>query len=374
MKRIMRATLLTLVSLMVGPAFADFKIPPVANVGEGSLIEARQIFGIAKKPTKECHASTIVETPSGLVAAWFAGTHERHEDVGVWVSRQVDGSWTAPTEVVNGVQSQNKRYPCWNPVLFQPKEGPLLLFYKVGPSPSTWWGMLTTSHDGGKTWTWPTKLGHHESVGHLLGPVKNKPLQLSDGAILCPSSTEMDVKEGDDQWRVHFEVTRDQGKTWEVIGPINDGVEFDAIQPSILTHKNGDLQILCRSRQGVVTQSWSTDAGKTWREMTASGLPNPSAGTDALTLADGRHLIVYNHTTRKTLIPGRRMLNVAISDDGKDWKPVVTLERTPKSANSSRSVEYSYPAVIQSKDGKVHITYTYDREGIKHVVLDPAKL
>jgi predicted neuraminidase len=308
------------------------------------------------------------------VAAWFGGSHEKHKDVGIRVSRHLDGKWSAPVEVVNGVQSSSKRYPCWNPVLFQPKDGPLLLFYKVGPSPSTWWGMLTTSNDHGKTWSWPTKLGEHEAIGHLLGPVKNKPIQLPDGAIVCPSSSELDVKLGNDKWRVHFEITRDLGKTWEVIGPINDGIEFDAIQPSILTHKNGDFQILCRSRQNVVTQAWSKDQGKTWSEMTASNLPNPSAGTDAVTLADGRHLMVYNHTTRNTRIPGRRMLNVSISKNGKDWKPVVTLERTPKSENPDRSVEYSYPAVIQTKDGMIHITYTYHREGIKHVILDPAKL
>jgi predicted neuraminidase len=206
-------------------------------------------------------------------------------------------------------------------------------------------------------------------VGHLLGPVKNKPIQLADGSIMCPSSTEHE-----DRWRVHFETTRDLGRTWEVTGPINDGIEFGAIQPSILTHKNGDLQIFCRSRQGVVTQSWSRDRGQSWEKMTASQLPNPSAGTDAITLADGRHLIVYNHTTRNSKIPGRRMLNVAISDDGKQWKPVLTLEQTSKSENPDRSVEYSYPAVIQAKDGKVHITYTYHREGVKHVVLDPEKL
>jgi predicted neuraminidase len=169
-------------------------------------------------------------------------------------------------------------------------------------------------------------------------------------------------------------MTRDLGKTWEVIGPINDGVEFDAIQPSLLTPKNGGLQILCRSRQNVVTQSWSSDGGKTWRPMVASSLPNPNAGTDALTLADGRHLIVYNHTTRKSAVPGRRMLNVAISEEGMMWSPVVTLEKTSQAENSDRSVEYSYPAVIQTQDGKIHITFTYHRKGVKHVILDPEHL
>jgi predicted neuraminidase len=194
-----------------------------------------------------------------------------------------------------------------------------------------------------------------------MGPVKNKPIQLADGPLLCPSSTE---HKG---WRVHFEATQDFGKTWKVIGPINDGKEFGAIQPSILTYADGRMQVMCRSQQRVVTQSESNDGGKTWSKMTASILPNPNAGTDALTLKDGRQLIVYHHTTRGLRFPsGRNMLNVAISNDGKKWKPLLTLERAKG--------EYSYPAVIQSKDGKVHITYTYLRQSVKHAVLNPDQL
>lgn len=352
------------------------KLPSLTKAGEGALVKSEQLFDIANKPTKECHASTIVETSSGLVAAWFAGTREKDPDVGIWLSRQENGEWIEPTEVVNGVQAMSLRYPCWNPVLFQPKEGPLMLFYKVGPNPREWWGMLTTSEDDGKTWSWPTKLGDHWAVGHLLGPVKNKPIQLEDGSILCPTSTEVELTDDDTRWRVHFEVTRDLGKTWDVIGPIHDGIEFDAIQPSILTYANGDMQILCRSMQQVVSQSWSSDGGRTWSNMAATELPNPSAGTDAVSLADGRQLIVYNHTTRKTKIPSRQMLNVAISDDGKSWEPVVTLELESNSrpADGRHWGEYSYPAMIQASVGLVHITYTYNREGVKHVVLDPKKL
>lgn len=352
------------------------ELPPLAQPGKGPIVLAEQIFPIEYKPTKECHSSTIVETPSGLVAAWFAGTREKDPDVGIWLSRKVDGTWTAPLEVVNGVQSMNLRYPCWNPVLFQPKEGHLLLFYKVGPNPRDWWGMLTQSHDGGKTWSWPTKLGEHWAIGHLLGPVKNKPIQLDDGSILCPSSTEVDVPGQDGYWRVHFEVSRDLGKTWDVIGPIHNGIEFDSIQPSILSYANGYLQILCRSKQNVVSQSWSRDGGRSWSNMEGTELPNPSSGTDAVTLADGRQLLVYNHTTRETKIPSRLILNVALSKNGEDWDPSLTLEleSNPRPADGRHWGEYSYPAVIQASDGKVHITYTYNREGVKHVVLDPRKL
>ncbi|QXD26061.1 exo-alpha-sialidase [Opitutia bacterium ISCC 51] len=351
-------------------------LPPLAKEGKGGLVSGELIFSIEDKPTKECHASTIVETDSGLVAAWFAGTRERDPDVGIWVSRLVNGRWSEPTEVVNGVQSMNLRYPCWNPVLFQPENGPLMLFYKVGPNPREWWGMLTTSEDDGKTWSWPTKLGEHWAVGHLLGPVKNKPIQLEDGSILCPTSTEVELTDDDTRWRVHFEVTSDLGKTWDVIGPIHDGIEFDSIQPSILTYSNGDMQVLCRSMQQVVSQSWSSDGGRSWSLMAATELPNPSAGTDAVTLADGRQLLVYNHTTRKTKIPSRKILNVALSDDGHEWEVALTLEHesNPRPADGRHWGEYSYPAVIQGSDGLVHITYTYNRESVKHVVLNPSEL
>ena len=311
----------------------------------------RSEFIYESAPFPECHASTIVETEGGLAAAWFGGTHEKHPDVGIWVSRHVGGRWTMPVEVANGVESATTRYPCWNPVLFQPRTGPLVLFYKVGPSPREWWGMLMTSADGGKTWSKPRRLPKN-----ILGPIKNKPIQLPKGDILSPTSTEHDG------WRVHFERTRDMGKSWEATPPINDGKQIEAIQPSILVHPGGRLQALGRTRQGKVFEVWSDDNGETWGAMTLTSLPNPSAGTDAVTLKGGRHVLVYNPTTR-----GRSPLQVAVSKDGKNWETGLVLEDDP-------GKEFSYPAVIQTKDGLVHITYTWHRKRIKHAVVDPAKL
>ena len=312
------------------------------------------IFELHNRPTPQCHASTIAETPSGLVAAWFGGTREGHPDVGIWVSSHECGTWSTPSVAANGLQSSVERWPCWNPVLFRPDPGPLMLFYKVGPHPVRWWGMLVTSDDDGKSWSEPRKLGYDDEIGHIIGPAKNKPIQLADGAILCPSSTELDGL-----WRVHFELTRDSGRTWEVIGPIDGGTELSAIQPSILRHPGGRLQILCRTRQQVLAQSWSDD-GLAWSEMTASCLPNPDSGIDAVTLADGRHLLVYNNTRQ-----GRSPLNVAVSPDGVRWQDVIVLE--------DREGEFSYPAVIQSSDGVIHITYTYLRKTIEHVAVDPGQ-
>jgi predicted neuraminidase len=303
-------------------------------------------FIYEKAPFPQCHASTIVETKAGLVAAWFGGTREKHPDVGIWVSRHVDGKWTAPVEVANGVDGE-KRYPCWNPVLFQPSKGPLQLFYKVGPSPSTWWGMLVTSNDQGKTWSRTRKV-----PDKMIGPVKNKPVELADGTVLYPTSDEHTG------WQVRIE--RYKGENWETTKPLNDGKIMAAIQPTILVHKDR-LQILCRSKHGVIVESWSDDNGKTWSELTKTELPNPNSGIDAVTLKDGRHLLIYNPTRT-----GRSPLSIAISKDGKKWTNVVKLETEPG--------EYSYPAIIQTNDGLVHATYTWKRQRIKHVVLDPAKL
>jgi predicted neuraminidase len=307
-------------------------------------------------PFPSCHASTILESGGVLMAAWFGGTGEKHPDVGIWFSRLEGEKWSPPLELANGAEEGGKRYPCWNPVLFQPAQGPLMLFYKVGPDPDSWWGMLITSNDLGKTWSKPRRL-----PAGILGPIKNKPVQLDGGRIVSPSSTE------DQGWRVHFEFSDDAGKTWKKTAPINDGKTFGAIQPSLLVHPAGRLQGLCRSRQGKITQSWSTDRGQSWSEMSATNLPNPNSGIDAVTLRDGRHLLVYNHVATPPLRGGgpRSPLNVAVSRDGIRWEAALVLEDQPG--------EYSYPAVIQSQDGRIHITYTWKRKKIKHVVLDPAR-
>lgn len=310
----------------------------------------KAMFIYETAPFPSCHASTITDTPGGPVAAWFGGTEEKHPDVGIWVSRFDGSKWSAPVEVANGVQPDGKRHPSWNPVLFQAKGGPLLLFYKVGPSPSRWWGMLIKSADGGKTWSQPQRL-----PDGILGPIRAKPVLLANGTLLCPSSSEHDG------WRVHMEMTRDLGATWTKTPALNDGKEFGAIQPSVLLHPGNRLQALCRSRQGRVTELWSEDGGKTWGSMKATALLNPSAGVDGVTLKDGRHLLVYNPVSR-----GRTPIVLGLSRDGKEWQTVLTLEDQPG--------EYSYPAIVQAEDGRVHITYTWKREKIRHWVVDPTKL
>jgi len=321
-----------------------------AAVEPGGAVTATEFIN-DPMPTPSCHATTIAESCKGLVSAWFGGTREGGKDVGIWLSRQEAGKWLPAVEVANGMQPDGSRHPCWNPVLFQPKSGPLLLFFKVGPTCDRWWGMLMTSADGGATWTAPKRLPNG-----VIGPVKNKPVELADGRLLCGSSDELGG------WSVHMECTADNGVTWTRTEPLNDSKSVGAIQPSLLLHRDGSIQAVGRTRQKKVFSVTSADQGKTWGEMTLLDLPNPNSGIDALTLKDGRFLMVCNPVPK-----GRSPLAVALSSDGKTWTNALTLEDEP-------AKEFSYPAVMQTADGKVHITYTWKRLKARHVVLDPAKL
>ncbi|MBR5626481.1 MAG: exo-alpha-sialidase, partial [Thermoguttaceae bacterium] len=304
-------------------------------------------------PFAQCHASTIEETAGGyLVAAWFGGTGEGDKDVKIWCSTCIDGKWTEPI-----IAADENNVPCWNPVLFQPSDGPLYLFYKVSDKIATWRGVYKTSIDNGRTWENRTMLPEG-----LIGPVKNKPIQLSDGTILSGSSTEHDG------WIIHVERLLPDAEEWIKSPPLNDKAH-GAIQPTLLRYADGRIQMICRpgSPWKNLWQLWSDDQGVTWGKMSGLPLPNPNSGIDAVTLRDGRQLLVYNHTNAQTTPKHREMLNVAVSVDGEQWEAVCKLEETPR-------CEFSYPAVIQSKDGLIHIVYTWKRTHIKHVVLDPEKI
>ncbi len=352
-----------IIFLLFCKGFAQKKIlPPVVQLDHPAIVTQEFIYALEDALTPECHASTVEISNEVMVASWFGGTKEKNKDVGIWLSRKSNGIWSTPTEVVNGVQADGMRYACWNPVLFKPKDGPLFLYYKVGPSPQEWWGMYMTSEDDGETWSTPVKLPEG-----ILGPIKNQPVQLDDGTILSPSSNE--TKSG--IWTIHLERSEDSGKTWTKTEQLNNAEDFGAIQPVILNYGNGKLQLLSRTKNSVVSQNWSEDYGKTWSKMTATVLPNPNSGIDGVTLKDGRQLLVYNPTEKNW---GDRVpLSIAISIDGKDWKRVLDLEPL-REITDKEGEEYSYPTVIQDSNGLIHLVYTWNRKTVKYVTLDPDKL
>ena len=323
----------------------------------GAMVQSEFIFDHASFPS--CHASTIAETKSGLVVAWFGGSAERNPDVCIYVSRQVNGAWTPPAMVANGVGFSTNRLPTWNPVLFHGADGRLWLYYKFGKSPDTWAGARRFSDDEGRTWSAEERLPKG-----FLGPIKDKPLVLGDGTIVSGSS----VEHGD--WTVWIERSADSGKTWTKNGPIRLPKSVDMlapiatprkktvgiIQPTIVQLDGGHLRFYARSksRSARIAAADSYDEGKTWSEPHFIDLPNPNSGIDAVRLRDGRVVLIFNNS-----YTDRTPLNLAVSRDGEHFSVFKTLEDAPG--------EYSYPAIIQAADGGLLMTYTWHRETIKFV-------
>lgn len=316
------------------------------------------VFDPDNPPTPACHAATIAVRDELLVVAWFGGTHEKHPDVGIWVaaSRTHDpgpADWEPPRMVADG-----SGQACWNPVLADTDDG-LLLFYKVGESPGTWHGEVLRSSDGGDTW----EPGPVLPEG-FLGPVKNKPVKLRGGHLLCPSSLEAGG------WRCHFErldaawLRGDPGPA-PVKFPVADPDGLRAIQPALFRRRDG-FEALVRTRAGVVGRTTSAD-GAVWSPLEATSLPNPNSGIDATDLADGRAVLVYNPVG----IPqgrwggARSPLAIAASDAQGEWRRAVTLEDEPG--------EFSYPAMVRAGD-RIHVAYTWQRRSIRHVTLDAEAL
>ncbi len=320
-------------------------------IGITSLVAATTSeFIYEDAPFPSCHASTIVETgPNEFLAAWFGGTAEGKPDVAIWSSRKSKGQWSAPVEL-----AREPNIPTFNPVLFFSADNTLWMYYKFGPSPEAWTGARRFSRDGGQSWS-PVE---HLPAG-VLGPIKNKPLLLQDGAIVSGTSVE-----SYQAWTSWVERSIDNGKTWTKHGPIVfRGEPRGTIQPAIVSLGKSHLRMFVRStpRIGRICISDSTDGGKTWTDLRPSELPNPNSGIDAVALKDGRILLVYNHTAK-----GRSPLNLAVSRDGEHWNSFLPLETDPG--------EFSYPAIIQASDGSVHVTYTWNRKKIRHVQVSLAAI
>lgn len=309
----------------------------------------KESFLFSAPSFSSCHASTLLELENGdILCAFFAGTEEGANDVGIWACRFSKGYWKKPVKI-----AQDPKEPCWNPVLTRLGDE-ILLFYKVGPNPERWSGVLKRSGDGGNTWSEEQPL-----PAGIFGPIKNKPLVFGNNILLCPSSTESYKR-----WGCFVEYTYDGGKSWNRSTPINLPYDYDGmIQPTLLTTGYQTLILLARTKNaGRIAKAISIDNGKTWSDAFLTTLPNPNSGIDAITLKDGRLLLVYNDSTE-----ARTPLNVAISsDEGITWKNIYTLVEVPG--------EYSYPAVVQRSNGDILISYTWNRKNIRVVNLTYSEL
>jgi predicted neuraminidase len=304
------------------------------------------VFG-DDRPFAECHASTVVQLENGdLLCAWFGGTEEKDPDVGVWWSRFSNGAWSPPVRAAKVNETAH-----WNPVLFRDPARGVYLFFKVGPEVPTWQTYWTKSTDNGVTWSEPVELMPGDVGGR--GPVKDKPIILSDGAWLAPASTELGP------WKPFADRSEDGGLTWTR----SDDFAIDrdvikgkgAIQPTFWESAPGHVHALMRTAGAVIGRADSTDGGRTWSAVTPSGLPNNNSGIDALRLEDGRVLLVYNPVGKNW--GERTPLNLAVSgDNGVTWTDFASFETAPG--------EYSYPAIVTTTDG-IAVCYTWKRERVR---------
>ena len=341
--------------MLVRSIFCFILLLPTVLTAQPVVRQLQSGFIFDEPVTASCHASTLEEVGKGrLLAAWFGGSQEGAKDVGIYLSAYDGADWSTPRQVVAPLVADGDTLPCWNPVLYRSEAGRLYLFYKIGKNPREWYGVVRTSTDGGEQWSAPTDL-----PAGILGPVRNKPVEIVPGVIVCGSSTESPK---DNTWRVHVERYYEAEDRWErVTVPNPKGLEI--IQPTLLRHGGDTLQLLCRSKHGKLVDTWSTDAGRHWSTADTTTVLNSNSGVDALTLPCNGFLLVNNPLRPgQDWWNGRNVLDLEHSPNGTDWQPLLDLERQAEG-------EYSYPAIIQASDGWVHLTYTYDRRRIRHVAL-----
>lgn len=307
------------------------------------------VFGRGR-PFPQCHASTVVEGPDGNpIVAWFGGTEEGDPDVGIWSSSYAEEKWSDPVQVAKINPTEH-----WNPVLFRDEKDGFHLYFKTDPEIPFWRTFVMESADG-KAWGEARELVPGDKGGR--GPVRSKPIILSDGAWLAPSSTEHDG------WNAFVDRSEDGGKTWTRSADFEiDRTKFEGkgiIQPTLWESEPGKVHAMLRSTCKKILRTDSEDGGKTWSPVYDTGLPNNNSGIDAVRLQDGRLLLVYNVSAGNW--SSRTPIDLAVSEDnGKTWKTIAHLDADP----DPRS-EFSYPAIIQKKNGDVVITYTYQRERMR---------
>ena len=376
------------------------------------------IFTYEEASFPSCHASTIAELNNGdLLIAYFGGSYEGCKDVCIYTQRLklkksdkkhghiYEDKWTEPILVADGILNDTLRKACYNPVLFQIPNGDLLLQYKIGKDVRDWTGYQLRSKDNGMTWQSEPLAQRFRGEGPadedekdgLLGAIKNQPIMLpagfrcKDGTVLshnriiAPTSKEAEngSKTKPGQWRCFMEISEDDGKTWMLTKQVpQDDAIFRTIQPTLLVHNDGRLQLLCRTASpkkpelkanSLVATSWSDDGGMTWSEMEfVSDLPNNNSGIDAVTISSPRGgwegAVIYNpfgcvdwlpKTDASRNKPLRNPLWIAKSRDGIHWTPSLQLESSPIS-------QYSYPSMILGSDGTLHCVYTWRRQRIKY--------
>lgn len=309
------------------------------------------IFG-EERPFAQCHASSIESLGDGnYMIAWFAGTREKDDDVGIWFSKGNPGNWSPPKMLVKVRDDAH-----WNPVLFNAPDGKLYLYFKVGKEIDDWetWGMF--SEDKGQSWSKAKELVEDDKGGR--GPVRNHILVLSDGTWLAPASIEKNRV-----WNAFVDRSENGGKTWlnteTLILDRKTITGEGVIQPALWESKPGNIHMLLRTSAGRIGRSDSEDNGLTWSPVELTDLPNNNSGIDLAQIKGDTLALVYNPVGENW---GKRYpMQLAISfDNGKTWPIKEVIEE------GAGNNEFSYPSIIY-ENGHLVFCYTWNRERIKFV-------
>jgi predicted neuraminidase len=365
-----------------------------------SEIQDNPIFPLQ---AKHVHSSSIIECPNGdFLACWFHGSGERTaDDVVIQGARLKKGGnkWSSVF-----LMADTPGFPDCNPVLFVDRQERLWLFW-IAVRANKWEQSilkyrLSTDYQqpGAPKWGWQDiillkpgdifaetietvfkELITEEPMWAEYAPLystmiieaardktkrqtgwmtRTHPITLPGGRILLPLYS--------DGFNVCLvAISDDAGQNWRASKPI---VGLGPIQPSTVRKKDGTLVAYMRDSGDApyrVLISTSTDDGESWSLAIDTDIPNPGSSLEAISLQDGRWVMVYNDTEH-----GRHRLAAALSDDeGKTWKPKRHIGKS-----DDRSKSFAYPSLIQAKDGMLHLTYSYREPAgatIRHCTFSP---
>lgn len=336
-------------------------VPPPAPAASSLPAElAAETLPIA---APSAHAASLAELPDGrLAAAWFAGSKEGAADVSVWFAVRDAGGWSIPRPIASRVGSAHALLAhvrkIGNPVLFA-QQGRLHLWF-VSAALGGWAGSSvnhSVSDDGGASWSPARKLTTSPFL-NISTLVRTPPLALADGGLGLPVYHEFIGKHG--EW------LRLDGE-----GRILDKARLPqtrpTLQPAVVGLDGQHALAWLRDAgpsPGQIRAATTVDGGQHWHEAAAPALPNPNASIAALRLPSGRLLLAGNPGE------GRQSLLLWLStDEGKTWKIARTVENA-----ADPEAEFSYPALLLAHDGRIHLAWTWRRQGIKHAAFSEAWL
>jgi predicted neuraminidase len=347
------------------PGFSplEYEVP---DAPQGTPAVYREDFVHAAGLTKEIHSSTLVPLDNGnVLAAWYGGSREGAGDVALYLAEYDSGKqrWGEARRLTDPekTQRQVKRYirKVGNPVLFSHPDGTLWLFY-VSVSVGGWAGSsinYITSQDQGGTWSAARRL-ITSPFANISTLVKGTPLLYEDGTIGLPVYHEFlgkfpELLHLDQNGRVLDKIRMWSGKS--------------SLQPSIAALDEGRAVALLRysgTPPNRILETRSGDAGRSWQPVRKLQLPNPNSALMVRKIGEKQLLLVFNNTE-----DGRANLSLALSDDeGETWRVVHALEDSPEEQG------FSYPFLIETDNGLFHLSYSWNKRRVKHVVFNRAWL